>query len=410
MAPPEIPARGASLPSWDTYNETKLQLEQSEHEVKRKLSAAEMQNDEIKVKKLRVEKYNLQRKQSINEINYWELQAADKRCDAKTLREQRIKLQKRSSSFGDWAWDESKQLRLLEEQRGVKPVLGPDYEGGFMNVLRALYTDWKIVNDKRTSRGQSALREESIAFYRSKMDDTKDANLWCPVTNTEYVQDDMVAAHLVPRRIQAGLIEHLFGTGSYARIDTPDNCLIMYKKLEKPFDKHQIVLVPVDRDEMPLRRWKVRVIDESASNSKFDAHRRLIDLDNQELDFRGNGRPASRFLYFHFVLSIFINREEKRPGYEKAYQLMTEKPFATWGKWLRKSVMLVMARDVGDMSPEFYQVLMDEKTQFPEDDPLEEHESEEVGRRVLSQTRSVPGQVLEGEREEDATDNDDMDV
>lgn len=55
-------------------------------------------------------------------------------------------------------------------------------------------------------------------------------------------------------------------------------------------------------------------------------------------------------------------------------------PFATCGKYLRKSVMLHLARGLGDISPDFEDMLA---SAFEEEEELNDREHKEIARQVV---------------------------
>ena len=45
---------------------------------------------------------------------------------------------------------------------------------------------------------------------------------------------------------------------------------------------------------------------------------RLRDLDEREIQFPTQHRPAARFLYFHMVITLLRLRQYREPGWETA--------------------------------------------------------------------------------------------
>ena len=162
----------------------------------------------------------------------------------------------------------------------------------------------------------------------------------------------------------------------------PNDCLLNYTDIEEDMDAHRLVVIPVDRDENLIKRWQVRLITTDIANVLIYPEKRFKDTDGKELEFMNDARPAARFLYCQFTVNIIMTRQRGFAGWERNLQLVTGKPFATWGRWLRSSVPVQLARLGGDMGPEFEAALYDPNAKFPEDADLSEKEENEIGRRI----------------------------
>ena len=68
------------------------------------------------------------------------------------------------------------------------------------------------------------------------------------------------------------------------------------------------------------------------------------------LVFKNEARPAARFLYYHFVVTLLRNKLYRTERYAHHLNtLSTGRPFATMGVYLRKSMLLTLARKAGDL-------------------------------------------------------------
>jgi hypothetical protein len=216
-------------------------------------------------------------------------------------------------------------------------------------------------------------------------------SLWCTISHDFYPQADVVAGHIVPRRVGIAYADYVFRPGMGGRLMEAENCLLMHKTLEKLFDQGCFVLMPVDPREYPVRRWKVVVTDDDArdediigggvNRTKDGAPRKLGDLDGRELHFRTDRRPLSRFLYFHFLMSLMLLRDQKRRGHETVVdKLRTGKPWPTFGRYMRKSALMKLAKAVGDVDGEVLRVIND--TSYESSVQLEDDQEKEFVRRL----------------------------
>lgn len=85
---------------------------------------------------------------------------------------------------------------------------------------------------------------------------------------------------------------------NYSRLGT----VFCYMKiLKNMFDKFLVVIVPVRKND--LKGWKLRVLDKSILPQEvYGEGISWKELDNKELIFKGNTRPAARYLYYHYVI------------------------------------------------------------------------------------------------------------
>ena len=232
---------------------------------------------------------------------------------------------------------------------------------------------------------QSNVRRSAIQVY----DATKDApegDLWCPISGSYHNKSFVKAVHIVPHRIGPEAVDYIFGNGSGARLDTADNCVMMHATVEMAFDKGFFVLLPLDPDEKPIKRWKIQMTNSSAALAEM-GHNRLQDMDGTEVQFKNDHRPAARFLYFHFVITLLRNKSDRSEGWEKSLlELPTGKPFATMGPYIRKSMLSVLAKMAGDLNEDVEAELLGEENVevFDEEgEKLRGIEEQEIARRIF---------------------------
>ena len=161
-----------------------------------------------------------------------------------------------------------------------------------------------------------------------------------------------------------------------------DNCLLMHESVETAFDKGNFVLLPVDKSENPVLRWGIKMTNVAAANTDM-GRVSLKQLDSKEIIFKNSNRPASRFLYYHFVVTLLRNKRDRQPGWDTYLtELPTEKPFDTVGGYLRESMLLALAKAAGDLDSVEEARLLGGET-FVEAQTLSEVEEAEGARRAL---------------------------
>ena len=307
-------------------------------------------------------------------------------------------------SVGDELWRQRQAARVDEEQAGKAPPLGPDSTGAFVYALLALYKDPHI-STKRSTAEQTQLRKSALITYESAKGG-KYGKLWCPIMRDYFDKWIMRAARIVPRALGAGLVDYIFGVGTGSRLNTADNCLMIHEHAERALDNGNFVLVPANPNESPLRTWTLKVSNTAAINNNFGC-KGLRDYDSEHLVFKNDNRPAARFLYYHFVITLLRNKRDRQPGWERfCLDLPTGKPFATPGRYMRQSMLMALAKTAGDLDAEAGARLLGEPDQetFMSADRLEEQEESEIGRRVL-----IAHDARNGEREGESDDEEDDD-
>ena len=221
-----------------------------------------------------------------------------------------------------------------------------------------------------------------------KYDPAKDApqnKWWRPLLAGYYDSTNFIAAHIVPYRLGPEVVDYLFGAGSGSRLNSPDNCMIIHRDAEHLLDNGSFVLMPADPSESPIRSWKIRITNSAAINADV-GRKYLRELDNKEVEWKNENRPAARFLYFHFVITLLRNQRDRTPGWEKFLaELPTGKPFATMGPYLRKSTLMTLTRYARDLDAQNEAKILsvEDKELFDDGKGIEPHEEEEIARRVL---------------------------
>ncbi|KAI9657897.1 MAG: hypothetical protein M1829_006859 [Trizodia sp. TS-e1964] len=330
----------------ERIEEQKLRNRESRNELKRKLSSTDTKADNGRIAlKLSIDELELERDELELDMKSHALELDMGISNKKFFKKVRLTHLERKISIGDQIWSMRRSYRRKLEEDGILQMLTPDSEGAFVPLLLSLYS---TKENKRKSQAQSSMKNESIELYDA-IDPGNARNLFCSITGEYWDKEDIVAAHIVPSRLGAEVVDYIFGPGKGLRLFSPDNCLLMHPSIERAYDNGNIAIIPFDSTQ-PITRWKTVLINKDAANQRLYPDLRVGDLDQKELVFKSNFRPASRFLYFTFITSLLRSRANRNPGWMELWEsLRSGKPWATPGKYLRKSMLLTLAKAIGDV-------------------------------------------------------------
>ena len=373
-----IPARTSSKSALESQ---KLHFKQSRAELKRKLSEVSFDEHPLQHRKLRIEDRQIQlEEQKLHKIwldNEYQQQHLYDECHRKAHRDTNSSI----VSLGSDLWTEHQEIRRQEEKEGKVLRLGSDTKGAFICTLLALYKDPKM-SRKRLSARQSNMKESAIKVYDAEQGAPEKGDLWCCVSQKYYNRGNVHAAHIAPHALGPELVDYIFGSGSGSRLDSSDNCLLLHRDVEAAFDNGNFVLLPVDAGEVPILRWKIQMTNTAAVGSDM-GNTKLKAIDGKELSFKNDHRPASRFLYYHFIVTLLRNKRDRQPGCDKyAAELPIGRPFAIIGRHMRDSMLLVLAKNAGDLNREARRLGGGGET-FVEGAKLTDSEESEIVRRVF---------------------------
>lgn len=393
-----IPVRTSSR---KVIDENRLRLKESRAELNRKLFKVSLEREPIAYRKLRMKEIDVQVEEERLHKSWLDFEHEQRQISDNDHRKEHRETNKRIISLGNDLWSEQEELRRQEEEEGRVLKLGPDTKGAFIHALLALYKDPRG-SKKRSSATQSHMKETAIKVYEVGKDAPFKDKIWCCISQGFFDQENVRAAHIVPYALGPELVDYIFGSGSGSRLDTADNCLLIHESVEKAFDNGNFVLLLVDASETPILRWKVQITNLAAANTDM-GRTSLKDLDGMEVSFKNDNRPASRFLYYHFVVTLLRNKRDRQPGWEKfSTELSTGKPFATMGRYMRESMLLTLAKSAGDLNAmEEARLLGGEGGEtFVEKEKLADIEETEVARRVFEAHEPEDEDEVEDEGEE----------
>lgn len=223
-------------------------------------------------------------------------------------------------------------------------------EKSFVEVLLRSFQG----NGPREPTVQSNFRKNLIAAYHSKH--PEDGSVWCPILHTfdNNPADNRAAAHIFPRRLGQRAMNQIFGLEANEDLYGVRNGMIILPAIESRFDKFQVVIVPAKprTEANPVDDWVLRIVDHQLDDYKVhEIGKTFKELDGRPLVFLSNARPAARYLYFHYVVSMLLAKSDRSRKTGAISIASTNVVWATPGKYIRQNVLAALVREFGGVDP-----------------------------------------------------------
>ncbi|KAJ5626552.1 hypothetical protein N7528_003979 [Penicillium herquei] len=190
---------------------------------------------------------------------------------------------------------------------------------------------------------------------------------------------DVKVSYLVPNTMKADGLCDLFGVREIVLNDprnaldlgilmvlTKQIALLLHRGIKEGLDAGTIVIVPIwEQSKAEPTRWKCVLANKNYAKKICISHLyRWEDLDGRELTFLNLNRPASRFLYFRFIITCISMMKQ---GKDISF-MTTAEGNSVWtspGDYLRKSTLTTVARNISgyDLPPALV-----ESTTFSDED------------------------------------------
>ncbi|KAI0445125.1 hypothetical protein F4803DRAFT_571926 [Xylaria telfairii] len=262
----------------------------------------------------------------------------------KEYRRRQIEITDRKISEGDTLWDHANKKARIDNPGAIR-LLQPGSVGGMAigHTLLHLYRVHDGLKNPLKKKRSSTWRRDALEYYDA---DNQKGLVWCHATGVYQMKEFVKAAHIVPFFLQVGDLDvDIFGSRG-KELQTPTNCLLFTQRIKGWFDKYLFVIVPIDYDETPITRWKIELVGKSILDTEmYTGHGEHYgrELDGKELIFLSENRPASRFLYFHFIMALVRMRDIQAEGWKETWaRYFTKQPFPTPGNYLRKTMLLAI--------------------------------------------------------------------
>ncbi|CAK7220401.1 hypothetical protein SCUCBS95973_004141 [Sporothrix curviconia] len=206
----------------------------------------------------------------------------------------------------------------------------------------------KSVKSKRTPKKEKQFRHDLIKAYGSESDEW--GWLWCPISQ-RYVENKTVAAHIVNANIGEVTARALFGDDE-EHIWSLHNGLIIHKDFERLLDNGKAVILPFSDSPSETRFRFVLLTDDIG---RMTSRVTTADLRDRELEFKNRFRPAKKYLYFKFAITLLRRRRGEVPGHLEDLHKLPSPSRALWaspGPYLKKSILYKFSRQLGCLSVE----------------------------------------------------------
>ncbi|OAP54119.1 hypothetical protein AYL99_11654 [Fonsecaea erecta] len=207
----------------------------------------------------------------------------------------------------------------------------------------------------RSEADQISFRNRLIKAYNPEgsklLTEPQESQLaWCPISGKEFPAEYIKAVHIIPSPIgETNAATYLFGAKpreGYDIICSEKNGLMMELHLEKIFDDGRMLIMPDPTDDNEFISivlcQHLKKVHCWAIDAPYGA------LHRRRLQFRTAARPGKRYLYMHALLTLFRRRRYNMPGWETDREEVFLEMWATPTKWARKSMMEVLAVEMGD--------------------------------------------------------------
>ncbi|MCJ1478958.1 hypothetical protein MMC13_007642 [Lambiella insularis] len=240
--------------------------------------------------------------------------------------------------------------KKFQNEEKLRPSKLSEMGVGYSLLKRFLYDP----RGKRIGAQQKQFRQDLIAQYDIGL---PDGGIWDVILGEYLLPSYMKAAHLVPYSMQPEAIDYICGAGAGSRQFSWENGLMLQTELENHLDKGNIIIIPVTSDEIRPTRFMLRIAITGVAHSVVHYRNskpvRLGELDGKELEWKNENRPMLRFLYWRYITSMLGNRKN-RAAYAQPYyeSLKSVRPFMSCKPYLRKGVLLTMAKEAGCVDDE----------------------------------------------------------
>ncbi|CAH0034434.1 unnamed protein product [Clonostachys rhizophaga] len=317
------------------------------------------------------------------------------RITANDAKNRLVALRKRYFAFGSELWDHHKRKSRLEDPKMQRCI-----EPGGSRVSMLLLDLYRARDGLGKQTCPNNWRRKALQYYG---EEGKSQNVWCHALGESVSQDQIKTAHIVPSWLDDETIGSvLFGTRSTG-LAQPANSLLLHQIIQRWFDKYQVLIVPVDTMERPIKRWKIDVISTDIANVRLYPGKAGGDLDGQELTFLNDNRPASGFLYFRFIMTLVRIKDMRTRGWETVWsKYYANRPFPTPTPYMRKSMLLALATHFETTSMGVIESWMTDHG-FVSTSPLELtiEESDEVARIVIEAMDQIHARAIKEAEDSD---------
>ncbi|KAJ5933386.1 hypothetical protein N7454_005715 [Penicillium verhagenii] len=273
-------------------------------------------------------------------------------------------------------WKSSDQAKAITEQvrenKAARSTLNVQGVTSMAGVQQP-YSEYGKSNCSRLAK-QLEFRNKLIEQFQAKHP-TYDY-LWCPVMR-EWTDPSMISViHLFPAMHGQAAMDAIFGGKSVSELYSARNGLLMSRAIADHFKSGKLAIVPISNDSIltklahrfwpgGTREYKIKILDPTweLRNKPISLCHELTfgDLDDRNLVFRSDFRPAACYLYFSYCVQIL------RSAWQHDYQELVSQNAENldrgtgtqlWGlsgRYICRSMLQVFVEELG----RDYQSLLD---------------------------------------------------
>ncbi|EEQ27278.1 hypothetical protein McanMca71_005834 [Microsporum canis] len=156
----------------------------------------------------------------------------------------------------------------------------------------------------------------------------------------------VVACRLVPDALSQDLLSHLFGVGEVP-VNDPRNSITLDVHLARALNMGAIAIVPYLSSSEEYE-WTIVVVDPTINNHFIYPGVLWKDIHRQPLKFQGDRRPATRYLYFRYVVTYLLYKRRLDPIPDIIQGPKSQdKLWPISGPFLRRSMFAKLALEIG---------------------------------------------------------------
>ena len=376
MSGPEIPPRTSSLDKFGDSPEA-ARLSAKVHQLKRTASALSLQSTKSTASHLSyidvhielAETRTMLHQNSINELHLTHSQDSmygDEPQARRNHLRKKVKLQSEVAILKGIKAD----LEDKEDGELVLKRITESHKSQIMDLFRAVEGDMnKALNTgvKRKSKMQAEWKRTLIEMYACReiiVPDDKnelleeEVGLWCPIFQCYGHIMERTAAHIMPLSTNPTNASYLLSEtgGSYQEgVDllwSPRNGLILHSILEQHFDRGTFTIVAIPTTAGHPQRFQTILLETRYEHhwiARKEGGLKWKDLHERELVFKNDFRPQRRFLYYHYITSIWRMEYFRHKSIDEIKErIPASVNWATPGKYLRGSMLRQLGEMYGD--------------------------------------------------------------
>lgn len=221
----------------------------------------------------------------------------------------------------------AKERNQLNGALSAQFELSPAPSRHFTNLLLEFLEGQQMRSSRKQSEFRRSLLEAHQAWGPNKN------SVFCPVLGQFIDPNRVKAAHIYPYLLGTTVMRLIFGDASVGELFHTRNGLLLSDTIESRFDRHQLAIIPAPgariQPDGSIDRWVIRLLDDSIKEIPVsESIGTMENLHDRELVFRTSARPASRYLYFHFLVALLHTKKHGR----KVYQPQVETNESAGGK------------------------------------------------------------------------------